>query len=170
MYSSISIIDEVRFGLQYHDVYHGFIPTDPTMFRFDQLEDISLEVLFASPDIDAFRWIGSPRPNLGVNINFNGQESVAHLALTWQLRPFAGAPLFVEGTFGAAVNNGSLMNAPAGFKNLGCNLQFYEQFGIGADLGDNARVILTYDHTSNADLCNANEGLSSLGLKLGWQF
>ncbi len=170
MLSSVSIVDEVRFGFHYHDVYTGFIPSSTTGWRFDQLEDLSFEVLFASPQIDIFKWIGSPRPNVGATVNLQGQDSMAHLGLTWQLRPISSIPVFLEATFGAALNTGYINNAPPGFRNLGCNLQFYEQFGLGVDVTDNMRAILTYEHTSNAGLCSANDGLSNLGLRVGWQF
>lgn len=164
-----SFVDEVRIGGQFHDAYPGFIPTTPSKFRFNQLEDVSLDVLFRSPDIDAFRWLGSPRPNLGGTLSLTGQESMIHLGLTWHV-PIFELPIFIEGTFGGALNNGYASNPPPGFRALGCNLMFYEQAGIGANIGDNVTATVTYEHTSNAGLCNPNAGLSNVGLRLGWKF
>lgn len=97
------IVDEIRIGIHAHDVSYAALP-----FKFDydlsQIEDLSFDVLFTSPDIDAFRWIGSPRPDLGVTINLDGQDSLAHLGLTWHL-PVFDTPFYVEGTFGGAVHN-----------------------------------------------------------------
>jgi hypothetical protein len=55
-------------------------------------------------------------------------------------------------------------------RNLGCRVNFYEVFGIGANLGENVTATLTYEHTSNLGLCGANQGLSNFGVRLGWKF
>jgi len=163
------LISEVRLGFHFHDAYSGFLPTRPERFEFERLQDISLDVLFSSPDIDAFRWIGSPRPELGATINLDGKENLVHLGLTWQAHLF-DSPVFVEGSLGLAANSGYLNDAPEGYRSMGCRVQFYERFGVGADLGENLSATLTYEHTSNAELCSANAGLSNLGVRLGWKF
>ena len=43
----------------------------------------------------------------------DGQDSMAHLGLTWQL-PIFDTPIYLEGTFGAAVHNGALTGAGPG--------------------------------------------------------
>jgi hypothetical protein len=37
-------------------------------------------------------------------------------------------------------------------------------------LGEHATATLTYEHTSNANLCAANQGLSNFGIRLGYRF
>ena len=162
-------ISELRAGVMFHDVYGGFLPFDTSAYNFGNLEDVSFDVLFTSPDIDAFRWIGAPRPNLGATLNLAGKESLAHLGLTWQL-PLFDTPLYLEGTLGAAIHNGALTGATPPMRNLGCRVNFYESVGVGANLGDNFTATLLYEHTSNADLCDANAGLSNFGLKVGYRF
>ncbi len=163
------VVDELRIGLHAHDVHHAALPFLVNEWRLNQIENISFDVLFTSPDLDAFRWIGSPRPEVGATINLDGQDSIAHAGLTWQL-PLFDTPVYLEGTFGAAIHDGYLTGAPAGRKNFGCRVNFYERFGVGMNLGDNATATLTYEHTSNNDWCGANEGLSNFGLRLGWKF
>jgi lipid A 3-O-deacylase len=164
------IVDEIRIGIHAHDVSYAALP-----FKFDydlsQIEDLSFDVLFTSPDIDAFRWIGSPRPDLGVTINLDGQDSLAHLGLTWHL-PVFDTPFYVEGTFGGAVHNGYLTGSPDPNEraNFGCRLNFYERYGVGANLSESMTATVTYEHTSNNGWCDANQGLSNFGVRLGWKF
>lgn len=163
------VIDELRFGLHAHDVDYAGLPFRFSEYDLSQIEDISFDVLFVSPQLDAFRWIGSPRPEFGMTVNLDGQESLAHLGLTWQLRLFE-TPLYLEGTFGAAGHTGYNKGAPPGYKDFGCSINFYERYGIGANLGDHATATLTYEHTSNNGWCDANDGLSNFGLRVGWKF
>jgi lipid A 3-O-deacylase len=162
-------LSELRVGVQSHDVYYGFLPINPDRYNFGHIEDLSFDALFTSPDIDAFRWIGSPRPNIGATVNMRGYDSILHAGLTWQL-PLGESPFFLEGTFGAAINNGSMTGASAPYKNFGCRVQFYEAAGIGANLSENVTALITYEHTSNLDMCAANEGLSNLGVRVGFKF
>jgi hypothetical protein len=162
-------VSEIRLGLADHDAYNGFIPVIPARWHLDGIEDVHFEVLFHSPEVDAFRWIGAPRPNLGATISLTGRESVAHAGLTWQL-PVFDTPVYLEATLGGAVHNGVLTGAIPPARNLGCRVNFYEQFGIGANLSESVTVTAFYEHTSNLGLCPANDGLSNFGLKLGWRF
>ena len=162
-------LSEVRIGGHFHDVYPGFIPFQVDLYEFDQLEDLTFEALFQSPDLDVFRWMGSPRPNVGATINLDNQDSHVHLGLTWQAQLF-DTPIYVEGTFGIAAHNGYLNEAPPGRINFGCRVNFYEQFGIGTHITENFTATLTYEHTSNADLCEVNAGMSTLGVRLGYKF
>jgi lipid A 3-O-deacylase len=164
------IVDEVRLGISAHDVNYTLFPK-PWELTLNQIEDVTFDILFTSPDLDAFRWIGSPRPDLGVTINMDGQDSLAHLSLTWQL-PIFDSPFYLEGAFGGAVHNGYLTGSPdpTRYSNFGCRLNFYERYGVGAHLSDNVTATLTYEHTSNNGWCEMNQGLSNLGLRVGWKF
>lgn len=165
------IIDEVRIGIHAHDVSYAALPFKVGDWNLSQIEDLSFDVLFTSPDIDAFRWIGAPRPDLGVTINLDGQDSLAHLGLTWHL-PVFDTPFYVEGTFGGAIHNGYLTNSPDPSQraNFGCRVNFYERYGVGANLSETMTATLTYEHTSNNGWCDANQGLSNFGVRLGWKF
>lgn len=162
-------VSEVRIGIMAHDAYPVWLPTTPSHFRFNQIEDIGFDVLFKSPDLDAFRWIGAPRVNFGGTINFDNQESMAHLGLTWQTHLF-DSPVFVEGTIGGAIHNGILTGTLGKMRPQGCRIGFYTAAGLGVDINENVTATLVYEHMSNADLCSANYGLSNVGLKVGWKF
>jgi hypothetical protein len=162
-------VDEIRFGAEFHHVYPTLILADPSQLDFSRLEDVTFDVLFRSPELDAFRWIGSPRPDLGATISLTGHESFVHLGLTWQVHVF-DTPVFVEGTLGGAANNGYADNAPVGYYNQGCPLGFYERVGIGVDLPSNMTLLVNYEHSSNWGLCSENRGMTNGGVKLGFKF
>lgn len=163
------VVEEVRLGLHSHAAHNSLWPLNVNEFDMERVEDITFDVLFNSPGIDAFTVIGSPLFELGTTINFAGRESTAHAALVWQL-PLPDSPVFLEGAFGAAIHNGHLMHAPAGERNLGCRVNFYERFGVGVNLDEHVTALVSYEHTSNAGLCPANEGYSNVGLRLGRKF
>ncbi|WDR04452.1 acyloxyacyl hydrolase [Devosia rhodophyticola] len=163
------VVDELRIGFAAHNAHYALLPSDIQNFDLGHVNDLSFDVLFVSPDVDVFRWIGSPRPEIGTTINFAGQDSIAHLSLTWQL-PLFDTPLFLEGSFGAAAHNGYLTGAPAGRKNFGCRVNFYERYGLGWNISDKVTASLQYEHTSNWELCSANAGLSNVGVRFGHKF
>lgn len=165
----LDIVDEVRIGGHYHNVYWTMLPQGFNEWWWGQPGDVSFDVLFKSPDSEAFRWIGSPRPEIGATISLTGYEHLFHVGVTWQL-PVFETPFYLEGTFGAAAHSGYLTGAPGLYRNLGCPVNFYERFGVGANLSENVTATLTYEHTSNAGLCQANAGLSNVGVRLGWKF
>jgi len=166
---TLDIVDEIRLGLNFHDVYYTMIPQNFGDWDYDRLEDLSFDVLFTSPDLDVFRWIGSPRPEVGTTLNLSGGDSLFHAGLTWTV-PLFETPLYLEGTFGAAATTGYLTAAPDGRNNFGCRVNFYERFGVGTHIGENVTATLTYEHSSNNDWCEANEGISNFGLRMGWKF
>ena len=162
-------ISEVRAGILAHDMYPHWIPWDVTKYTFDQIEDVNFEALFRLPDVDAVRWMGSPKLNAGVTINLDGQESLAHLGLTWQV-PIGDSPVFVEGTIGGAIHNAPLSGAFAGRgspRPQGSRIEFYTSAGIGVDITDTVYAMVSYEHMSNADLATPNYGVSNMGIKIG---
>jgi hypothetical protein len=166
---TLDIVEEVRVGIHAHAAHYSLWPVNVAEYDLSRIEDVSFDVLFNSPEIDAFRVIGSPLFELGTTINFAGRESTAHAALVWQL-PVPDSPVFLEGAFGAAIHNGHLTGAPAGERNLGCRVNFYERFGVGVNLDQNLTALVSYEHTSNAGLCAANDGYSNFGLRVGRKF
>lgn len=160
-------VSEIRAGVLAHSIDEWGAGGRPV--NLSRVEDISFEVLFRSPDIDAFRWLGSPRPNLGGTLNVVGRESMVHLGLTWQL-PVFETMFFLEGTLGAGLHNGALRGAVRPARNLGCSLLFYESAGLGMNASDNFTVIAAIEHSSSARLCMPNEGLTNLGIKVGYKF
>ena len=164
-----SFVSEVRAGLFAHDMYWYWLPYDFSLYHFDQIQDVNLEVLFRLPDADVVRWLGSPKVNAGATINLNGLESAAHLALTWHV-PVGETPVFLEASIGGGIHNGLVDGTFKGsgqLRPLGSRVLFYSSAGIGVDFSDKFYGLLSYEHYSNAGLASQNYGLSNMGIKFG---
>ncbi len=168
-FAMAGVIDEIRFGLHAYDVHYAALPFRVGEWDVKGIESFSADLLFVTPDSDLLYWLGSPRPEIGTTINFTGQESLVHAGLVWQL-PVLDSPVYLEGAFGAAIHNGALVGASDAHKNFGCRVNFYERFGVGVHASETMTATLTYEHMSNNGWCQANDGLSNLGVRLGWKF
>ena len=164
-------LSEVRVGIMAHGASFQFLPIidPPTKWDLSDLSDVAFDLLFRSPQNQAFQWIGSPRPNFGGTINFSGKESLFHAGLTWHAQLFSSR-FYLEGTFGAAAQTGYLSDAPPGHRNMGCRVNFYEVFAAGMDVTQNLTATLTWEHTSNASLCPHNDALTNIGMRVGYKF
>ncbi len=160
-------ISEIRAGIMAHSVDRP--GPNGEILNLTRLEDVSFEMLFFSPQIVVFKWIGSPKINLGTTINTQGRESEIHLGLTWQAQIF-DTGVFVEGTLGGAIHNGALDGVVEPARKLGSRVLFYEAAGIGYNFSDNMNIIVFAEHASNANLASPNMGLSNLGVKFGYKF
>lgn len=160
-------LSEIRGGFHAHSIDEPGPNGEP--LNLTNWEDVTFEALFRSPDIDVFRWIGSPKPNLGATVSLVGKESMVHLGLTWQV-PLFDTSFFVEGTLGGAVHNGALTGATYPQRDLGCSLLFYQSAGIGMQVTDNMNVMIAWEHASSANICAPNRGLTDVGIKVGYSF
>jgi lipid A 3-O-deacylase len=139
------------------------------------------EVLFVNPlpaqwtaDIERpWRWLLEPRPHLGFTGNLGNKTSMGYFGLTWTtfvardaLR--SGDGIRFDFYFGGSFNNGKHDANLPDRTDLGGNMLFR----IGAELGyqfqPNWSVSLFLDHYSNGGLATRNQGLNSLGLRLGY--
>jgi hypothetical protein len=112
----------------------------------------------------------SLHPQIGANLNLQGKTSAAFAGFAGVVTLPGG--LFVEADLGGSVNNGYTSNPPAGSdrSELGCTALFREAFVIGLPLSDRLSVMATAEHMSNANLCQPNNGITNVGLKLGYSF
>jgi lipid A 3-O-deacylase len=99
-----------------------------------------------------------PRLHLGGTINTGGNTSELYAGFTWDV--FLTQRLFIEGSFGGAVDNGDDTY-------FGCPVNFHESGSVGFMLSERWDVMATVDHMSNADLCDANRGLTNVGFRIG---
>ncbi len=163
------VLEEFRAGVFAHNAYQGFVPTS-TNFDFSRIENVKFSALFASPEIDAFYWLGSPRIEMGGTFNLAGRrENFVHANLNWQLGLFE-TPFYLELGFGASLTDGALSGAVPPARNFGCALNFYESAGIGAHINETVTATLVYEHISNLGICTPNQGISHVGVQIGFKF
>lgn len=152
------LVAELRLGIFVHD------PGSPE----EGSVDVNGEVLFAKP-FARDDWADAliPRPHLGATVNTAGATSSIYGGLTWQVP--IGEIFFVEGSFGAAVHNGS-EDGSADRNALGCSPLFRESASAGFVIDRRVTVMATIEHMSNAGLCDENRGLTNMGLRVGYRF
>lgn len=139
------------------------------------------ELLFVSPvparltaGIDPmFRWMLEPRPHIGFTGNLESKTSKGYAGLTWTtmlardvLRP--GDGIRFDFLFGASLNDGKHNARLLDRKDLGGNLLFHVGAEIGYQINPAVSVSLFVDHDSNGGTARRNQGLNSLGLRLGY--
>jgi len=151
---SFPAIDEFRVGV--------LEPVDGPAEDKDGPPDINLELLLGrfGPQYQNVFWNNFLRPRLhfGGSISTDGGTSLVHTGLTWDV--FLTQRLFVEGSFGGAIHDGD-------DHQFGCTVDFRESGSVGLMFGKHWELMATVDHMSNADLCDENRGLTTVGLRLG---
>jgi lipid A 3-O-deacylase len=166
-HAAIGPIDEVRVGVYDHDVSflgHGK----------ESGADLGAEILFIPLP---FLW--NPRPVIGGLANTDGETSQAYIGLTWTWDFAANVftsddGFYVEGTLGGGWNDGKLnVTDPIESqkrKSLGSHFLFREDADLGYRFNAVWSLALSYNHISNADLADRNEGLNNVGIRLGMKF
>lgn len=161
-------VSELRGGIFAHSVdepgnFFG-------LFDTQRLEDVNVELLFDTPGLTEWVTLGEVRPHVGGTFNFGGLESMVYAGVTWTV-PLFDTPVFLEGTFGGAVHNGNVAgNAVYPARDLGCSVLFRESASIGVQVSEQASIMATIEHASNANLCDGNRGLTNMGIRLGYRF
>lgn len=141
------------------------------VFNVERMQDLNVELLFDAPGLTSWVSLGELRPHLGATLNTAGLESMIYAGISWTV-PVLDTPLFVEGSFGGAVHNGNIVgHAVYPARNLGCPVVFREALSVGVQVSDQASIMATIEHASNANLCdNGNRGLTNLGVRFGYRF
>ena len=153
------LIDEVRAGVFAHSI-------DPN--NGEDGADLNLELLLRRPggryDNPLLDFALRPRVHIGGSVNTAGDTSQVYAGLSWdvQLAP----KLSLELTFGGAVHDGP---TGAAVDSYGCSVNFRESASLGYALDERWTVYGTVAHMSNADLCDQNTGLTSVGVRLGYK-
>ena len=175
-WSWTDIFSEVRVGMLMHD-------TGPFSANEEDGVDSNLELLFASPKIFSFMW--SPRPQIGVSLNSSGDTSQGYAGLYWERSFWDG--WFAGLSLGGMIHDGRLYGDKDGQtrKSLGCRFLFREAINFGYRFKKRHAILVHFDHSSNASLCEKNtpdgtangrhdvvlnEGIESLGVRYGYMF
>lgn len=159
---SLSLIDEFRLGVLSND-----------LSREKDGVNLNAEVLFRRPNVyyknKLLLFLFNPRLHIGGSLNTDGGVSKAYVGATWDYR--LTNRLFVEASFGGAIHDGKLKRPPgSSFPALGCRVMFRESASVGFELTEKLKMMVTVDHISNASLCNYNDGLTTLGVRMGYKF
>lgn len=159
--SESGVLYGFRAGLLVHDVGGLWSQT-----RAEGGVDWNAELVFRKPSFTL--WGGMILPNVGVSINSQGDTSKLYGGVVWEFL-FSNGFFFNIGT-GLAVHNGQLESDDSKKKQLGSRILFREPIEIGFTFFERHRISLMFDHISNADLAEPNEGLDTLGVRYGYQF
>ena len=163
--STVLGITEVLVGVLDHDT--GVISDDT-----EGGANLTAELRFKPLGGAFFEFLRSPRPHLGFNVNNTGNTSALYAGLTW-IWPF-GNRYFFAAALGGAVHDGTLKTnnrqKRRNNKQLGCRVLFREAVELGFTFLKRHALSIRFDHLSNANLCDQNEGLDTVGLVYGYRF
>lgn len=167
-------LNEVRAGILYHeDSRVKRLIAGSSKGRESGFLDIQFEMLSTRPgwrhDNSLVDFLLRPRLQAGATLNLGGGTSLAFLGLAWDHTFYKS--LFIEGSFGGALHDGSRSNVPKpGKRNLGCNPLFRQGLSLGLNVTDHWRVMASVEHFDNFGLCDQNAGLTNIGLRAGYRF
>jgi hypothetical protein len=159
--NGVGWLHEVRVGVLAHDVNHLWSGT-----RKEGGIDLNGEIIFSRPSFSLLS--GNVRPNLGASINTEGDTSKIYGGILWQSETKSG--IFFDLGVGIAVHNGELDTDDDDKKSLGSSVLFRIPIEIGYSITAQHRISILFDHISNANLADPNEGLDTLGLRYGYRF
>lgn len=155
-------LDEVRIGVS------GSIQKSNT---FEKGAFPSVTLLFDPFDRGAaVTWTDvllRPRVHAGAMVSTAGEASQVFGGLTWTVD--VTDKMFLDIGFGGAWNNANATDSGRG-PHVGCHFLFHESLAAGYKITQNVSIMATVEHSSNADLCDANDGLSYAGVSLGYKF
>ncbi len=146
---------EIRLGVLAHD----------PLIQKEGGVDINAELFFNGWTGNEGEW--QLRPSIGVTANLEGDTSFAYVDLNY------GGPisdsLFLEFAVGGAIHDGELETADPDRKELGGRVLIHAAISLGVMLTDNMSLSIYGDHMSNAGVEERNEGLETLGLRVGFK-
>lgn len=154
-------VHELKFGVLAHDVpdlWSGFsVEPDPIA--------INIEALLA-PAVPFLR--GTIRPAIGGSIATEGGTSTAYIDARWTIESPSG--VFFSIGLGAGVHNGQTELDDLDKKALGTRLLFHIPAELGIRFDDHNSLSVYFEHYSNANTSDINEGLDRLGVRYGHRF
>ena len=154
------LVSELKLGALAHDP-----PNLWARFQEEQSAvDANVEMLFHPLGVVLG---GELRPAIGATLNTRGETSKGYVDLRWQAP--IGSMAFIALGMGAAVHTGELTPVP-GRKALGSRVLFHPSVEIGVNLDAHNNLSVFFDHMSNWNTQQYNEGMDTLGLRYGHRF
>lgn len=159
--SAAGPVREIRVGLAAHDV-DGLWSGESK----EEGPDLCVEAVFNRP---LFHLLSATAyPDAGASLNTRGDTSKVYGGFLLQWEP--ASPFFFSTGLGLALHDGERDADSASRKSLGSRVLFRIPVEIGYAIGPHHRIILAFDHMSNAYLASPNEGMDTLGLVYGYRF
>lgn len=156
-------VKEIRWGattsIQAKSTFEsGFYPT--VVLYFDPLDSAN-----------ATTWkdkLLRPQIHAGLSVSTAGNASQVYAGFNWKVD--VTDRLFIDLGFGGTVHNGDLDDDGTKGPKLGCSVLFHEYAAAGFRVTEKVDILATIDHSSNADLCDVNDGISHAGVMFAYKF
>lgn len=155
------LIREIRCGVAAHDVDGLWSGSSK-----EKGPDIHAEAIFDRPLFRLFS--ATAYPDAGASLNTRGNTSKIFGGLQLQWEP-SGNFFFSTGV-GLALHNGKRDTDSTDRKSLGSRVLFRIPAEIGYAISGHHRIMILFDHVSNAYLASPNEGMDTLGIVYGYRF
>lgn len=153
---------EIRFGVMKNDIHGSHLN-----FRHEKGCNINGELLFTAFTGGLWDYIFNPKLHVGWNLNIRGYTSHLYTGLTWFIRLNS---FVIEPTFGFDLNNAERQKKHQKRQRLGSPITFRESLSLGYKVNDNWTGYVMIDHVSHAHIFHPNPGLSTIGIRIGYQF
>ena len=128
--------------------------------------DLCAEVVFSRALFHLFA--ATAYPNAGASLNTKGDTSKVYGGFLLQWEP--DSVFFFSTGLGLALHDGCRDRDSSDRKALGSRVLFRVPIEIGYALNRRHRIILAFDHMSNAGLASPNEGMDTLGLVYEYRY
>lgn len=144
------------------------IDTGPLTTSYAEGVGVNAEVVFPSSPFLAV--LGSPRPYVGADVTSEDDgANIVYGGMNWQTH--VGDRLYLGVGVGGSVTDSRYIGGGDGLaKDLGSNLLFHLQASVGYDISDTLMTEVYLNHFSNAGIAEANSGLESTGVRMGYRF
>jgi len=159
--SARGLIREIRCGVAAHDVDGLWSGSSR-----EKGPDFHAEAIFDRPLFRLFT--ATAYPDVGASVNTHGDTSKIFGGLLLQWEP--SGPFFFSTGMGLVLHNGKRDTASTDRKSLGSRVLFRIPVEIGYAITRRHRIMMLFDHVSNAYLASPNEGMDTLGIVYGYRF
>lgn len=156
-------VREVKAGVLAHDV--------PDLWSGFRVEDDAVAINFEAILTPSLPFLGGNiRPAIGASIATEGGTSNGYIDARWEIETPSG--IFFGIGLGAAVHDGEteLKSKDQNEKALGSRVLFHIPAEIGYRFDEHNSLSVYFEHMSNANTADYNEGLDRLGVRYGYRF
>lgn len=155
-----TILHEIKMGLLAHDVDNLWSSS-----KREKGEDVNIEAVFSS----FARLLGGDiHPVIGASINTQGYTSKIYADTIW--RYYLTDNFYGAFGLGITLHDGEKHLVAKDRKALGSQVLFHIPIEIGYTFYSQYTLSVYFDHISSAGITDENEGLDTLGVRLGYKF